>query len=164
MIISYNKVRFTSDINQTVEANTGVLLRGKASTTYDIPVAVSGTALEDNDFLVNSTGGTFTGDGDYTYFAMKKNSNPLTFGTFVPSSTAIPSNKAYLKVLTDDLPKGSDARTLRFVFDDNETTGIKNVDAQKTSSKDIYFNLNGQRVAKPTKGMYISNGKKYIVK
>jgi len=157
-----NKVRFTSDINQTVEANTGVLLRGKASTTYDIPVAVSGTALEDNDFLVNSTGGTFTGDGDYTYFAMKKNSNPLTFGTFVPSSTAIPSNKAYLKVLTSSFPSG--ARTLRFVFDDNETTGIKNVDAQKTSSKDIYFNLNGQRVAKPTKGMYISNGKKYIVK
>ncbi len=157
-------VRFTSDINQTVQANTGILLKGTANKTYNIPVAVSGTALEDNDFLVNSTGGTFTGDGDYTYFAMKKNSSPLTFGTFVPSTTAIPSNKAYLKVLTSSLPSGSDARTLRFVFDDNETTGIKNVDAQKTSSKDIYFNLNGQRVAKPTKGMYISNGKKYIVK
>lgn len=159
-----SKVRFTSDINQTVVANTGILLKGTANETYYIPVAESGTVLSSNDLLVNSTGGTFTGDGDYTYFAMKKNSSPLTFGTFVPSTTAIPSNKAYLKVLTDDLPKGSDARTLRFVFDDNETTGIKNVDAQKTSSKDIYFNLNGQRVAKPTKGMYISNGKKYIVK
>lgn len=155
-------VRFTSDINQTVQANTGILLKGKENTTYLIPVVASGSALEDNALLVNEEGGTFTADEDSTYFAMKKNSNPLTFGTFDPSTTAIPSNKAYLKVLTSSLQSG--ARTLRFVFDDNETTGIKNVDAQKTSSKDIYFNLNGQRVAKPTKGMYISNGKKYIVK
>lgn len=155
-------VRFTSDINQIVPANTGVLIEGDANETYEIPVAVSGTPLGSNDLLVNSTGGTFDAVDGYTYFAMKKNSSPLTFGTFNPSTTAIPSNKAYLKVLTKDLPSG--ARTLRFVFDDNETTGIKNVDAQKTSSKDIYFNLNGQRVAKPTKGMYISNGKKYIVK
>lgn len=154
-------VRFTSDgINKTVQANTGILLKGEKNTTYEIPVAEDdGDELDDNILLVNSTGGTFSPESGYTYFAMKKNSSPLTFGTFNPSTTAIPSNKAYLKV-----PSGSDARTLRFVFDDNETTGIKNVDAQKTSSKDIYFNLNGQRVAKPTKGMYISNGKKYIVK
>lgn len=157
-----SKVRFT-EIDQTVPVNTGVLLAG-ASTNYNIPVAASGTPLGSNDFLVNCDGGTFQADDDYTYFAMKKDIYPLIFGTFNPSTTAIPSNKAYLKVLTDDLPKGSGARTLRFVFDDNETTGIKNVDAQKTSNKDIYFNLNGQRVAKPTKGMYISNGKKYIVK
>lgn len=157
-------VRFTSGIDQLVVPNTGVLLQGKANATYNIPVALSGTptSLASNDLLVNTAGSTFDAVDGYTYFAMKKNSDPLTFGTFVPSSTAIPSNKAYLKVLTSSLPSG--ARTLRFVFDDNETTGIKNVDAQKTSSKDIYFNLNGQRVAKPTKGMYISNGKKYIVK
>ena len=159
-------VRFTSGIDQLVVPNTGVLLQGTANATYNIPVALSGTptSLASNDLLVNTAGGTFTASGDSTYFAMKKDIYPLIFGTFNPSTTAIPSNKAYLKVLTDDLPKGSGARTLRFVFDDNETTGIKNVDAQKTSSKDIYFNLNGQRVAKPTKGMYISNGKKYIVK
>lgn len=154
-----SKVRFTSDINQTVVANTGILLKGKANKTYNIPVAASGTPLGSNALLVNSTGGTFDAEDGYTYFAMKKNSSPLTFGTFDPSAVAIPTNKAYLKVI---LPSG--ARTLQFVFDDNETTGIKNVDAQKTSNKDIYFNLNGQRVAKPTKGMYISNGKKYIVK
>lgn len=153
------KVIFTSDIDQTIEANTGILLKGTANETYSIPVAEDeGEELYNNDLLVNSTGGTFDAEEGYTYFAMKKNSSSLTFGTFIPSTTAIPTSKAYLMVPT------AAARTLRFVFDDNETTGIKNVDAQKTSSKDIYFNLNGQRVAKPTKGMYISNGKKYIVK
>ena len=155
------KVKFTL-INQTVAANTGILLAGTAGETYNIPVADSGSAVEGgNDFLVNSTGGTFDRDGDYTYFGFKKNSDPITFATFDPSTVAIPSNKAYLKVWTSDLP--TEARQLVAVFDDGETTGISEVRGLKSEVRGEFFNLNGQRVAQPTKGLYIVNGKKVLV-
>lgn len=155
-------VRF-SEVNQAVPANTGVLLKGEADQTYDIPFSDSGSALGDNAFEVNSTGGTFSGDGDYTYFGLIKNSNPLTFGEFAPSTVAIPTNKAYLKVLTSSLP--AESRQLTFLFDENETTAIKDLPtAAAKKADDAVFSITGQRVSTPTKGLYIINGKKYIIK
>ena len=46
-----------------------------------------------------------------------------------------------------------------------ETTGIMSVDnGQLTVDSSEVYNLNGQRVAQPTKGLYIVNGKKVIIK
>ena len=152
------------EINQTVPANTGMLLTGDAGKTYAIPVVASGSALEDNAFLVNSTGGTFTADEDYTYFAMKKNSDPLTFATFAPGSVVIPSNKAYLKVLTSSLPE---ARQLICVFEeDGETTGIGSVENEKmrNGENERIYNLAGQRLQKMQKGVNIVGGKKIVIK
>ena len=41
-------------------------------------------------------------------------------------------------------------------------TAISAVKAQKSAAADEYFNLAGQRIAQPTKGLYIVNGKKII--
>jgi len=161
--VSGNIVRFT-EIDQTVSANTGILLKGTANTTYNIPVVDSGTEPEGNLLKVNTTGSTFTADGDYTYFGMKKatsSSDQLTFATFAPGTVAIPANKAYLEVLTSSLP--AEGRTLTCVFDDEETTAIKNVE-RETLNLESCFDLQGRRVAQPTKGLYIVNGKKYVVK
>ena len=155
------KVRFT-DINQKVAANTGILLAGTANETYNIPVADSGSEVTGNAFLVNSTGGTFAAEKGYTYFGFKKNSEPITFATFNPSTVAIPTNKAYLKVWTSDLP--TEARQLVAVFDDGETTSLREIRNEELGIKNaVFFNLNGQRVAQPTKGLYIVNGKKVLV-
>ena len=43
-------------------------------------------------------------------------------------------------------------------------TAISTVKAEKTVAAGEYFNLAGQRVAQPTQGLYIVNGKKVIVK
>ncbi len=47
----------------------------------------------------------------------------------------------------------------------DETTNIKTTTnfTDCTDSKE-WYNLNGQRVAQPTKGLYIVNGKKVIIK
>lgn len=45
---------------------------------------------------------------------------------------------------------------------DGEATGIKLIKAQ--NDDDAYYNLSGQRVENPAKGLYIKNGKKVIVK
>jgi len=64
------------------------------------------------------------------------------------------------------------ARELAF-FIDGESTGVNEVLRRFSSTKSMkneefatapVFNLNGQRVAQPTKGLYIVNGKKVIIK
>ena len=48
---------------------------------------------------------------------------------------------------------------------DTGTTDIQTLDVErgKTNDRTIY-NMNGQRVAQPTKGLYIVNGKKVVIK
>lgn len=54
------------------------------------------------------------------------------------------------------------------IFDDidfDETTAISNVNANEKNVKDgAYYTLQGIKVAKPTRGLYIHNGKKVIIK
>ena len=53
----------------------------------------------------------------------------------------------------------------KHIFSEDETTGINTVEnTQSTIENTAVYNLNGQRIVKPTKGLYIQNGKKYIVK
>lgn len=47
--------------------------------------------------------------------------------------------------------------------EDGETTGISTIQNAKQGTKEIY-NLNGQRVNQPAKGLYIVNGKKVFIK
>ena len=67
------------------------------------------------------------------------------------------ANKAYLAV-----PKGvSSARGFAF---DGESTGISTslINSKKANSE--VYSLSGQRIAQPTKGLYIVNGKKVVIK
>lgn len=152
--VSGDYVNFTKVEGSEIPANTGVLLEGTGEITLD--VIATAAALGANDFKVNTSGATFTAAENTTYFAMVKNSDPLTFGTVNPATVAIPANKAYLAVAN-----ANNAR-LTVSFDGGETTGIKAVENAE-AGKAIY-NLNGQRVEKAQKGLYIVNGKKTIVK
>ncbi|MBQ9641501.1 MAG: chitobiase/beta-hexosaminidase C-terminal domain-containing protein [Bacteroidaceae bacterium] len=44
----------------------------------------------------------------------------------------------------------------------NDATGIQSIEGK--AAQDVYYNLNGQRVVQPVKGIYIVNGKKVLVK
>jgi hypothetical protein len=72
-------------------------------------------------------------------------------------SGTVATNKAYLHL--DSAPSG--ARALDIVIDD-DVTAIETVKAEKANNE--YYNLAGQRVAQPTKGLYIVNGRKVVVK
>ncbi len=136
-------VTFKDDVNQNVVANTGVLLQGTANAVVTIPVVASGSALADNALQVNAAGTTFAAAANTTYYGMNKGSDPLTFGTFNPSSVAIPASKAYLALTSIA------AREVRVVFGD--ITGVENVEAAPAE-------------AKAKEGKFIENGKLVIVK
>jgi hypothetical protein len=54
-------------------------------------------------------------------------------------------------------------RDVKYAFNEEATTGIRSVETVKTLNGNIY-NLNGQKVEKAQKGLYIMNGKKVYVK
>jgi hypothetical protein len=65
------------------------------------------------------------------------------------------------------LSKFAGTRSLTEVYEDNDegTTEIRTIEQGTMSSEhDVWFNLQGQRVAKPGKGLYIRNGKKVIIR
>ena len=45
-----------------------------------------------------------------------------------------------------------------------ETSGIEKIVASKNTSKETSYSLQGMLVTNPTKGIYIKNGKKIIIK
>lgn len=92
---------------------------------------------------------------------------------------AIGANKAYLQLTPTDgmngngqlLNKGTDD-TVAFSkaglwfegIDEDTPTGITEVNRTVQNPDPAYYNLQGMKVDTPVKGMYIHNGKKYIVK
>ena len=77
-------------------------------------------------------------------------------GFYLAAGKTIPKNRAYLSTTSTGAP------ALDMNWGD-ETTGIVNVN-RETITNNQYYTLDGRRVAEPTKGIYIINGKKVILK
>ena len=149
-----SKVTLT-EVTSTVAKNTGLVLTGAAGTTYNIPVVESGTDISGTNLLVATDGTSTVSDAAV-----------LSSGAFHPlTSGVIAAGKAYLPYANIDggNPFAGGAPALGIVFG-GETTGIDMVQGAGSKVNGSVFNLNGQRVAQPTKGLYIVNGKKIIIK
>ena len=79
--------------------------------------------------------------------------------------------KAYLQVYEDDAKDPSSAALARsFVFGGGiETTGIEGItimgtDVQRHGTIEGIFDLQGRKISNPTKGIYIKNNKKVVIK
>ena len=79
------------------------------------------------------------------------------------TSFNFPVHKAYAR--PRDIFSG--AAKVQPVFDEednNNVTGIENIENTTTTDKNVYYNLQGQRVENPQHGVFILNGKKVILK
>ena len=148
--VTDNEVTMTQ-VNK-VPANTGLVLNA-SSTVYPISVPVLNGAADD-------MAGNLMAGSAFTTTAVAENAGYiLKDGVFQPSSGGdLPAGKAYLNIHVN-----SSARALTMNFEEPVVTGISN-NTRETITNNRYYNLNGQRVSKPTKGMYIQNGKKVVVK
>ena len=134
--------------SKKVPANTAVVLKGEAG-DYTGTIVASADALTNNDLKIAEE--NLQGNGNI-YVLNKVNGK---VGFYKLSSTGtLEKGKAYLETENPAPFLG---------FDGDDTTGIYSVERGVLSVEGCYT-LDGRRVAQPTKGLYIVNGKKVIIK
>ena len=140
-----------------VPANTPVVLYKEGGATEDIPVATSTDTPAASD-LVAGTGAAVATDGGESTTNYILNVVNEKIGFYLANGQTVAANRAYLHVPNTE--KGSESR-MTIVFDD-QATGI--ADLKAAAKGDAIYNLNGQRIEKATKGIYIIGGKKMMKK
>lgn len=121
-------------------------------TIGDVEGAASSSALQGTLLAKDIT------DAQAKYLVFGKNkANETEVGFFEPSTTvtSIPANRAFF----------ADAEGSAIALNFGNVTAVNNVVAGNANANAPIFDLSGRRVVKAVKGgLYIQNGKKYIVK
>lgn len=148
----------TEVVSKQVPANTGVLLKSAqnivTATRLESAPAIEGTNLLKPASEKMTEGFKFykLAYDNYT----EKTGLGFYWGAAEGGAFTVKPGLAYLAV-----PQAQAANVKGFSFDGTQT-GINGVEA--TTAKGAIYNLNGQRVEKAQRGIYIQNGKKFIVK
>ncbi len=143
-----------------IKAGEGALLKGTAGETYKFKRSYSAVATGGNLLkAINATKAASalpqTEEGKTNYILSKVDSH-VGFYKVNSSGSWVNEGTAYLQV--------SGILSARDFFDlEGGSTSIEAVKKEQKMNGE-YYNLAGQRVAQPTKGLYIVNGKKVIIK
>ena len=148
-------------VTGVVPAGTPLLLNGTASASYTIPVATTaGTAPAGNKLVRGRGAAVDATDGNTTYVLSKEGTKSVFKKIVSGTSPTVAADKAYLLFTGEAI----EARSID--IDGDGTTGINMVNGEglKVNGSEVYYDLQGRRVLYPTKGLYIVNGKKVILK
>ena len=141
-----------------VKAGTGLILIGTAGQEYYVRETDETEEIEKN-LLVGTTKSTTIRAGQ-AYLLSDGVFKKSTSGGLLNPGTTLAAGKAYLPASA--VP--ATAREFTVVFEDM-TTAITTVNEDATATGNaVLYDLNGQRVTAPGKGIYIVRGKKMIIK
>ncbi len=184
--VSGGKLTLTQRSDDQVAKGEGVLLKtdgeyvnAKANETNDLTKASS-----DENHLVATPAKakTVTADAGYKLYRLTYNNAAKeglgfylsvykTDNSYNGTRLKATPGKAYLKVSENEAKAPSSAALARsFVFGSgNETTGIEGItimgtDVQRHGTIEGIFDLQGRKIVNPTKGIYIKNNKKVVIK
>ena len=158
----------------------GAYVNAKANETNDLTKVSS----DDNHLVATpAEAQTVTAETGYKLYRLtyKNATNKERLGFYLSVDKANNSSdgtslkatpgKAYLKVSENEAKDPSSASLARsFVFGGgNETTGIEGItimgtDVQRHGTIEGIFDLQGRKISNPTKGIYIKNNKKVVIK
>ena len=184
--VADGKLTLTERTGSSVAKGEAVLVKTDAETVSVTPLATTDLVkAEDNDLLATPEYATILHSQDgCKYYRLTYNNvtdktglgfylgvatvNGTTYkdGYYVNASPY----KAYLKVTVEAATEPSAAAPARgFAFPgDGETTGIECITVTDEGTGNNWvegiYDLQGRKVSKPTKGVYINNGKKVIIK
>ena len=143
-----NTVTF-NEVTGTVPANTGLLLKFSSATSTNIPIVASSTTTVSDNCLQSTAEGTKTVGADETVYVFgKKGDNEGYY--LAAEDYVVSAGKSYVL-----LPASSAAKTINFVFDNGETTAIKNISECDTQQQTVAKYLENGRL------IINHNGKKY---
>lgn len=151
----------------------GYILRGPAGPHHPKVVADANASYPSGNLLKGNVGestvkASESGDTNFRYILAKKKEGAADIGFYkLTSDHTLAANKAYLETNSDLTPTDSgNAPALKLIFggEGEGTTGINTVSKNPVVEDGVYYNLQGVAVKNPSKGLYILNGKKVIVK
>ena len=155
--VSGTTATLTSVKGKKIPANTGIILEGTNGDAISLPLTTEATdEITGNALLVSD--GTVTGDG--SIYVLANGGSGVGFYKLA-SDKKVLAGKAYLQI------SGGAASARPFLAignGDDNTTGIDNLTPALSKGEGIYYDLQGRRVAQPTKGLYIVNGRKVVIK
>ena len=137
-----------------VAAGTGVLLRAlNSATEFKVPVTAATAEATTGNLFVRGAGAAVASEdgGKYNYVLGKHNGE---VGFYKAGGMTVATDKAYIQTSI------SSAR-IAIDFDEMDVTGVNEV--KTTNRTNEFYDLQGRKVAQPTKGLYIVNGKKVLV-
>ncbi|MBR1548727.1 MAG: Ig-like domain-containing protein [Prevotella sp.] len=140
-------------------ANTPVILEGTAG-THEFTVIESAAAISGNKLYKSNGTSAISNESRTVYVLANDAAKGVGFYKWA-GDASLSAGKIYLSVSNDD-PTGGAPEFIGLTFG-NEATGVKAIENSQMANGNVY-NLNGQRVSQPKKGLYIVNGKKVIVK
>jgi hypothetical protein len=141
----------------------GIIISAEAGDTYYIKSVNQGDDAVDSseNLLAGSGDGSYDitgnfGNDPYTAYIFAAPNGKVGFYILNGDDSTLPAHKAFLAA-----PVSAGVRD--FIGFEDVTTGVESVHSSQFIVHS-YYNLNGQRVAQPTKGLYIVDGKKVVIK
>lgn len=140
-----------------VAAGTPILLNA-AKGSYAIPSSFTGDAdATTGNKLKAGTGDAVSAEAGKTKYVLSAKEGNAVFKKINATAATVPAGKAYLEFAEEiSAPELS--------FDFGGTTNISTTNFTIDTNNGEVYNLAGQRVASPTKGLYIVNGRKFVIK
>ena len=170
VISNYNSGNSTLTLTKVTEApaNTGLLLKakddGQKNTTIALPLQESAEAVGENLLVGVTDGATIVPKtyGSYTNFILANGKYGIDWYT-LSEAGSIGANKAYLQLPTAEVSSG---RAFTWVYDDGTATKMERPTPDPSLYGGEWYDLNGRKLkGKPTtKGLYIHNGRKEVVR
>ena len=168
-----------------VPSGTGIFLHG-APGVYDIPTTTYDAQYKKNSYYENMLTGVLestwvpSSTEDATNYYLTEENGVLKFCRIAGEGRTMSANRSYLQIPSSVLQADSRQLTLHSSAasaDNNDIAYNEVIGVQLSGYDDItgisdlkmvgrqesdYYNLNGQKVAKPGKGIYIKNKKKIV--
>ena len=150
-----------TQLNNIIPANTAVILKGTANSSYRFYYTSSEAEDVEINYLEGSIADRYVQGDAYVLGIPEGETEPALCKAVLNkvdnTSFKNNANKAYLKVA----PGAAMSTSLRFDFDG--TTGIEEVETEV--AEDVIYDLTGRRVNEITKaGVYVVGGRKVMVK
>ena len=161
IVTDIDETNVTASVVDVMGAGNGYFIKGEGTkTTYPVALTTDAASATTDNLLVAVTSPTIinasTPDTN-TKFVLGTKAGEQSGLFKVTSNVTVAAGKAYLNA-----QKTVEANSLSLDFSD--VTGIQTIEAQKELLEGDFYNLSGQKVAQPTKGLYIVNGRKVVIK